>query len=303
MSIEPEKERLSQSETLQDLLRPIGPTEMVTVCSTTQASDGGHHAIYCALIPSGQIEQALSNLSWDLHRGDGLPGSAGTGINAEYLRFGDIDGIEPLVIDRGFHNLRDDYMEISEEFRLFHNLYHDHQQEKYSKFDDNGDETVVAIVKPPSAKIRMKEIRQFLAIKEMHLSIQFERTVFSDRSLKELEIAERFREGKTELGCWGLSYADARPIGFGKSVFSILYGKRLIKPLPKSKSGFFGFAEEPIRYLEFIIGMDDYGDEVEHTCDPDTLSNYFGKNPEAPHEVTPVTFRKVTVQTWGEVSS
>ena len=296
MDIASERGRLSQRETLQDLLRPIGLTEMVTVSGTSQTSDGGHHAIHCALIPSGQIEQVLSSLSWDLHRGDGLPGSAGSGVNAEYLRFGDMDGIEPLVIDRWFHNRRGDYVGISEEFRLFHNLYHDRQQERYIKFDDNGDETVVAVVQPELVKIRMKEIRQFLAIKEMHLSIQFECTAFSDKSLEQLRVAERFQEGKTELACWGLSYADAKPMALGKSTYSILYGKRLIEPLPKSKSGFFGFAEEPERYVDFIIGMDDNGDEIEHTCNPAELSNWFGKNPDAPHEVTPTSFRKEALE-------
>ena len=296
MNIELERERLSQSKTLLDLLRPIGITEMVTVSGTAQAGGEGRCAIHCALIPSRQTEQVLSNLSWDLRHGDGLPSTAGTGTNAEYLRFGDEDGIEPLVIDRWFHNHRDDHVEISEEFRLFHNLYHDRQQEKYIKFDDNGDETAVAIVNPGLVKIRMKEIRQFLAIKEMHLSIQFECTAFSDKSLEELGVGERFQKGKTELAGWGLSYADAKPLDLGKSTYSILCGKRLIEPLPKSKSGFFGFAEEPERYVDFIIGMDNNGDEIEHTCDPAELSNWFGKNPDAPHEVTPISFRKEVLE-------
>ncbi len=291
-----EKERLSQRESLQNLLRPIGLTEMATVSGTIQAGDGGHRAIHCALIPSGQIEQVLSNLSWELHRGGGLPGSAGSGANAEYLRFGDMDGIEPLVIDRWFHNCRGDYVEISEEFRLFHNLYHDRQQETYIRFDDNGDETVVAVVKPELVKIRMKEIRQFLAIKEMHLSIQFDCMTFSDKSLAELGVAERFQGGNSKLACWGLSYADAEGMSHGKSTCSILYGKRLIEPLPKSKSGFWGFAEEQGRYVNFIVGMDDDGDEIEHTCDPAALSNWFGKNPGAPHEITPVSFRKEVLE-------
>ena len=296
MNTETERERLSQRQTIQDLLRPIGLTEMVTVSGTTPAGDGGHHAIHCALIPSGQIDQALSRPSWDLRRGAGLPGSVVSGANVEYLRFGDTDGIEPLVIDRWFNNRRDDHVEISEEFRLFHNLYHDRRREEYIKIDDNGDETVVAVIKPELVKIRMKEIRQFLAIKEMHLAIQFDCLTFSDKSLVELGVAERFQQGKTELACWGLSYTDADGMSHGRLTCSILYGKRLIEPLPKSKSGFWGFAEEQQRYVDFIVGMNDDGDEVEHTCDPDELSNWFGKNPGAPHEVTPVSFRKEVLE-------
>ena len=294
MNTETERERLSQRETLQDLLRPIRITEMVTVYSTTRASDGGHHGIYCALIPSEQIEQVLSHSSWDLSHGQGLPSSTGLGgVNAEYLRFGNSDGIEPLVIDRAFYTRNGyDSVELCEEFRFFHNLYHDRQQETYTKFDDNGDETVVAEVKPELVKIRMKEIRQFLAIKEMHLSVQFDCAAYSRQSLDELGLTSSGQDMRQDLSYWNFSYYSD-----GRRGCSTLQGKRLIPPLPKSKSGFEGFAEKSEdQYMDFIIGMDDDGDEILHTCDPAALSNWFGKNPGAPHEVTPVSFRKEVLE-------
>lgn len=294
MNIESERERLSQRDTLQDLLRPIGPTEMVTVYSTA-FDDDDRHAIYCALIPSEKIGEVLSNPSWDLSHGQGLPGSDGNYKYPEtlaYLRFGNSDGIEPLVIDRQFHGVRDDYVEISEEFRLFHKLYHDRQRDEYIKVDYSGNEILVAVVKPKLVKIRVKELRQFLAIREMHLSIQFDSVVYSTISLEELGITSRVQNDRKELYCWSLSYSGESG-NLRKPTCSIMDGKRLIAPLPKSKSGFEGFAElEEKQYLNFIIGMNDSGDEILHTCDPDALSNYFGRNPGAAHEVTPVSFRK-----------
>ena len=288
MNIAMEKERLSQHDTLQDLLRPIGPAEMVTVYSTTY-TDGGQHSIYCALIPSEQMDQVLTHSSWDLSHGQGLPSSTGLrGVNAEYLRFGNSDGIEPLVIDRTFR-ARDGYdcVELCEEFRLFHNLYHDRQQDRYIKFDDNGNEIVVAVVESKLVKIRMKEIRQFLAIKEMHLSVQFDCAARSRHSLDELGLTSSGHDTRQGLSYWNLSYySDIQ------RACSTLQGKRLIAPLPKSKSGFEDFAEESDEeYLDFIIGMNDDGEGVLHTCDPSALSNFFGKNPGAALEVTPVNFK------------
>jgi hypothetical protein len=63
--------------------------------------------------------------------------------------------------------------------------------------------------------------------------------------------------------------------------------------LPKSKSGFWGFAEEAEKkYVDFIINVDENGDEETHTSNPGALANYFGANPEAPNYLTPVHFRK-----------
>ena len=287
MSAETEKVRLSQQGTLDDLLRRIGLTEMVTVCHSSHNGDE-YWSIYCALIPSEKIEQVLSSSRWDLMRGSGTPSSIGVygggAHNAEYLRFGNEDGIEPLVIDRDFHGLKGNYLEISEEFRLFHNLYHDRKEDRYIKFDDSGNEEVVAIVKPKSAEIRMKEIRQFLAVRGMYLSIQFSITVSSSKTIEEMGLTAGGRDVRDELACWNLSYNRSS---------SNLQGIRLIEPLPKAKSGFEGFAEEPTKqYADFIIGMDDNGDEIVHTCNPDKLSNFFEANPEAPYYVTWVSFRK-----------
>ena len=44
--------------------------------------------------------------------------------------------------------------------------------------------------------------------------------------------------------------------------------------------------------MAFIIGVDEDGNSVEHTSDPDTLANYFGANPGAPHYLTAIYFRR-----------
>ena len=111
----------------------------------------------------------------------------------KYFRWGvdqDMYGSEPLVIARQFSKMKEDYIEISEEFRLFHNLYHDRKTDTYIKIDDAGNEETVVVVKSDEVQIRLKEIRQFLAIKEMYLSMLFEFNEYSTYSLQKLGINE-----------------------------------------------------------------------------------------------------------------
>jgi len=61
--------------------------------------------------------------------------------------------------------------------------------------------------------------------------------------------------------------------------------------MPKEKSGIWPFEAEA-DYEDFIIGIDGNGDPKLYTCNEDKLSNYFGKNPHAPHYLTPVYFRR-----------
>ncbi len=299
MSVDQERKRLSQEKMLSTFTSELKITEMLTVYLST-TGDKCNYGVYCALVPSSQVDKVISNLSWDLSHGDGIPGSVIYHIDGEeqvqYLRFGNDDGIEPLVIDRDFHGMRGDYKEISEEFRLFHRLYHDKKTDQYLKFDDDGNETVIAIVEEDRVRIRVKEIRQFLAIRDMHLSIQFDCREHSSYSLKELGLEEGGDDKRQGLAYWGLYYGDFSGLGEHRA-YSRLSGKRLLEPLPKSKSGFWGFAEETKKqYADFIINVDENGEEETHTANPDTLANYFGANPEAPNYLTPVAFRKLVLE-------
>ena len=298
MTADAERVRLSQAALLKELTRPLQATEMVTVYHSD--SEGPkNHGMYCALVPTAGIEECLSSPTWDLMHESGYPGAVqyhdkGETVT-EYCRFGDDSGIEPLVIDRGFHGMKPDYKELSEEFRLFHRLYHDRQSDQYIKIDDDGNETVVATIAPNRVQVRVKELRQFLAIKEMHLAVLFDCREHSALTLEKLGLKEGGGDHRDGLVCWGLHYGDSGGIGSHKA-FSRLLGKRLIPPVAKEKSGMWGFAEEPPKqYVDFIIGVDKEGEPILHTSNPDALANYFGANPSAPNYLTAVSFRKAVL--------
>jgi hypothetical protein len=294
--IKAELERLSQAKELAEIKRELGLNELISVYQY-DSSDHYSHGFYSALIPNNKIENSLANLSWDLFHGDGIPGAVEYyekgNRKVEYLRFGNDSDIEPLIIEREFHGIRLDYEEISEEFRLFHGLYHDRKEDCYYKIDDAGNEELIAVVGPRCIKIRLKEIRQFLAVKEMHLAIFFDCKEYSAHTLESLGLQKGGKDQRDGLMRWDLYYGDFSGGIKDHNTFSRLIGKRLIEPLPKEKSGFWGFAEkEQKKYQDFIIDVDKDGNEVVHNSDPDQLANYFGANPEAPHYLTPVHFRK-----------
>lgn len=86
---------------------------------------------------------------------------------------------------------------------------------------------------------------------------------------------------------WHASHERYLP---GHSALSRLLGKNFIsgisgRPVPS----WLDYGER--EYPEFIIGVDDEtGEILKFTCNPDEVSNYFGKNPDAPHYLTPVHF-------------
>lgn len=275
MSIASERERLAQKHNLKRIRHDLKMTDLLTIYQWPPKKENcDDYFILSELIPQNQIEQVLSE-----------------------TRVGDLqgteNGVEPLIICRSFGGVREDYNEISEEFRLFHNLYHDRKTDTYIKIDEAGNEITVAAVKSNKVQIRLKEIRQFLAIKEMYLSMLFEFNEYSRYTLEEFGLNDVECEFKRDgLICWRHDYSgETSTYRGGFQSDSRLRGRRLIEPLPKTKSGFGDFAEEP-KYVKFIVDVDDNGDGIYHTCDPYKLSGCLGGNSNAVSKYTVVYFRK-----------
>ena len=294
MSIYLDQKGLSLAQKLEYMKRDLKSTEMIPVYWNKK-----EFGIYCALIPSIQVERVLSKSSWDLQFYEGAPCVVSVGP-FQYLRYGNDNGIEPLIINRDFNESQTNYgkiarySEISEEFRLFHNLYHDSEKDEYIKIDDEGNEHLVAVVEPDCIQIKLLEIRQFLAVKRMHLSIQFSFQGDLRYSPEEIGISEDKMVGEDETKPIRKATADGDICWWhwqsrGYNDIRMLEGKRFIEPLPESQSVFPGFAEEP-KYVEFIINVDENGEEIAHTSD-------------APHRLDPVHFRKQVLDKYYNKSS
>lgn len=290
------KDFLLQQDWRKEIIERIGSEQwfLAYLNIHTDQENGG---LYCALIPNKSVEQALSQVSWDLSLGSGFPGCVtyyeGSEERTTYHRFGDDTGIEPLVFLRNFNGIRNPYLELSEEYRHFHNLYYDPKNNHYVKIFDDGNEEVVVRMFNERVEMRLLEVKQFLAMKEMHLASFFDIVRYSDIDLTEIgpdSASTTFREG---LVCYSfhISACDF-PIKPEHRLFSRLFGKKLIPPLPKGQSGVWPYETREKDYEEFIIGIEKNGDLVRYTSDPDRLANYFGANPGAPNYLTPVFFRR-----------
>lgn len=171
-----------QEEAAKELER-LGQEQWLTVYGRTD-SDNETASRFCALVPLDGIERALTHDSWDFSIGDGAPGLSSSlrtdPPEVTYHRYGRDDALEPLVLRRSFNGIRPKTTELSEEFRLFHGLYHDRHNDRFIAFDDSGEEEVVAAFQDGNLRVKSRRIRQFLAVKKMALLSFFEFTRFSD---------------------------------------------------------------------------------------------------------------------------
>ena len=253
---------------------------------TSLREEGRNFGMLAGLAPTSYRTTALNDASWDLHHGAGRPGFTQTYGGSEpvttYLRTPS-EPLERLVHEREFHGVRSDYNELSEEFRLYHDLARGSEEGELVQIDDAGNTTVAARVGEETVEVLTKLVRMFQAAKQMDLLLFVDSVVFYDPTLP-----------RPEDQVWRTADLNAElHVGIvgGRPVTRFL-ATRVITAPPIERAGVWPYEADDAHYPEFIIGSDDLGNAARFTCDPDQLANYFGANAGAPHYLTPVHFRR-----------
>jgi hypothetical protein len=269
----------------------IGSNDWVTLYAY-ESGNSGNKCYFCAFVPRNHVSKALSHDSWDLMIDQGLPGFTQSYISGKtktrYDRFGSTP-IEPLIFHRSFHGLKPEQFDLLEEFRHFHNLYHDRRNDRYIYIDDRGEEDVVVEASAKLVRAKMRYIRQFMAVRRLYLAVFFYHRAHVP---VDMTVAKATLSNETVLR-ENLRFSfNIGTISSGET-FSRLVGKKMITPLSVRECGVWPYEKSRARqFSEYIIATDANGQNVAHVCDEEDLANYFGKNPGAPHFLTPVWFRR-----------
>ncbi len=268
------------------------------------AKDGDLDVLHwCLLAPKGRRHDIIDDNCHLPLIDFGAPGFSYTyGVSGieqiEYER-AVTDGYEPLVIFQDHYGVRPPMKpQLSEEFRLYHNLWVNDAGTEFIKVNDDGSEDLAAEIGPASVRVRTKFIRQFQAGKQLDLVLRISSHQYvddPDEIIPLLEIAVPKSRDDMSLSihmsdAWGRQ----RPC-------SVLDGRKILEAPPREKAGIPPFdTQTPETYHEFIIDEDADGEPIRHTCEPEQLADYFGKNPDVPHYLTPVHFRREVLQRYYE---
>lgn len=235
------------------------------------------------LISVDESEQQLKTDSYDIH-GSLFPGitvhEAWDSEEAVYHKWNNDSNIEPLVIKRDYRGLASDNIEIVEEFRFLFNLYYNSQSKEY--IDLENDISVIKISDDDLVSIHKQYLKRYLAVKNMVLIMHINNRCvnITKESFPEDELSFRNEENTIFYTVY---------IGTQQSNFSILNGKKVLSGCELKDCNIWPYNKKK-HYIDFIIGIDDDGKEIYHTCDPNKLNNNWGANPTAQHYLTPVFF-------------
>ena len=272
-----------------------------TVLYETHRAESAMACRFCVLVPKRFRSEVLGEDFWLPDLDDRKPGlqESDADDGYVYLSFGEDSGFEPLVILQGHHGLRPRMLpQLSEEFRLYHNLWVNDSGTELIKIRPDGTEEVAAVIGPESVRVRTKYLRQFLAGKQMDLVLRVSSVLYADDPDEAAPLGEIAPPNTRDDMRISIHVSDEfkgrqRPS-------SHLLGRKLLAAPPRQKSGIWTFDNPPQNYHDFVIGEDPDGEPVRHTCDPEQLDNNFSKNPGTPHYLTPVHFRREVLHRYYE---
>lgn len=256
-------------------------------------------ALFGELVRNDHVSHCLSCDGWDLMKVNIGPqcsisyDESGQEV-VTYSRLGTPYGIEPIIVPRSFHGLLPDYQELIEEYRLFHQLFHDARNRTFVKLLESGNTETVARIEGREFQLKRRHLKEFLGIKGMSLIVQFDSIRYSPVKFSSIPASERFFRHHDEDFAYSLSICedDMGRKNPGGS-FSKLFGKCVIRGYAKEKCNFWPYENNAEVFPDFCIGVDDDGNEVFASCDPDFLDR---KSPGARSYLTPVYFSRDVLQ-------
>lgn len=250
---------------------------------------------WCTLLDVKYIEKVFKNNSWDVSVEYGVPGFEGHDGKYDYHSKLLYEGFEPLLYYRKFYGVKKDYVELSQEFILLNNLYFDNNKNiYYAIFEDGSFEEVIRFKEDNMVLINLTYLTRYAAAKQMAVILYFDiRTrIYGNLSSLNLNAFSDEIKGKDiYYKAWGDELNDFNQ----EEVFSVLMGKRVLFPRPIETCGYWPY-EKKEEYVDYIIGIDEEGKNILHTCNPEKLADNFGANSNSPHYLTPVFFKKEVLQ-------
>ncbi|MGB9714747.1 MAG: hypothetical protein ACPLZC_07225 [Candidatus Bathyarchaeales archaeon] len=243
------------------------------------------YTMFCALMPNKKdlIKRVLTSPYWEISFDYGHPEFWREGAKGviHYERFGVPHNeipFEPLVLYRDFYGLREYSVELSEEFRLYHNLYHDTTHDKFTFIDKTGEEEVTAKIEKINNDftvcVKTKYLRDFLAAKKMVLIRFHDHTRYSDRDMTEhlrKDIIIQRKSGRDF--CYEIIINPNAESILEWKASSRFVAKDMLPPLsqPNNPSYQFLAGMNTKKYESFIVSTDSDGNSIKRTCNPSAL--------------------------------
>lgn len=243
----------------------------VTIYDSYDASEDDETLIFCCLVDSKRIKKYKLDTDWIIQNGsEGKPTITSFNNNGisgvTYQTYSD-KGIEPFLFSKHFSfcDGNDSYVDVSEEFILYFNLYEkglNKQNRKFCFIDELGEFDDVIIIEPKKVKIKMKYLKEYISIRGLYFSICYDFMRIDKNNLEQLDILPKDENFQSDFFFYNHLI---RPLDFELNKNqSWIHGKVIISPDKGRKKYHLDF--DNLECATFITGYDNQGNEILQDC-------------------------------------
>lgn len=183
---------------------------------------------------------------------------------------------------------------LAEEFVMYFKLHKERKGENeyaYYQVDQCGDDVEVATVRGVHLDVKLKYIKEYIAVKKLNLLVFIDELIYSNKSIDELGgncIQMNTVKGNDCVFSYSLN--ESGGCGVEDKSCATFRGKCILRYNDKDIQHLWKLCDS--RYEEFIVAADEDGNDVPMSCDEKRMPNLFTRQGNEPYSLSPVFFKR-----------
>lgn len=271
---------------LDRLFRKFSDNGWITLCDTS---------IFSCLVNDNVAAESITHDAWDItHSQIGpLINEELNGTFISYSRYSN-DEVEPIVMYLENEGRWAEEVFLAEEFVMYFKLHKEAKGKNeyvYYQVDECGDDVEVARVAGMNLEVKLKYVKEYIAVKKLNLLVFTDKVINDIRSIDELG-CNKIPRITIKDSDFIFSYALQESAGYGLGYKScaVFRGKCMMRYNDKDIQHLWKLRDSG--YESFIVGSDEDGNEVFISCDENRMPNLFTRQGDEPYSLSPVFFKR-----------
>ena len=271
---------------VERLLQKFNNRGWVTLCD---------EQIFSCLVNDNVAAKSMTYDTWDINHSEGGPliNEQLDGTFISYSRYSN-DEVEPIVMYLENEGRWPEEVFLAEEFVMYFKLHKEAKGKNeyvYYQVDECGDDVEVARVAGINLEVKLKYVKEYIAVKKLNLLVFTDEVINDTRSINELG-GNIIPWTTIKDSNFIFSYALQESAGYGLEYKScaVFRGKCMMRYNDKDIQHLWKLRDSG--YEDFVVGADEDGKEVFMSCEENRMPNLFTRQGDEPYSLSPVFFKR-----------
>ena len=251
--------------------------------------------IFSCLVNDEVADKSMAYDSWDINHSQVGPliNEQLDGTFISYSRYSN-DEVEPIVIYLENEGRWPEEVFLAEEFVMYFKLHKEAKGKNeyvYYQVDECGDDVEVARVAGMNLEVKLKYVKEYIAVKKLNLLVFTDEVINDIRSIDELggnKIPMTTIRDSDFIFSYALHESDG--YGLGYKSCAVFRGKCILRYNNEDIQHLWKLRDSG--YENFIVAADEDGNDVLMSCEENRMPNLFTRQGDEPYSLSPVFFRR-----------